>query len=105
MEGEEIAQLQHMKYIEFNCNVCDHRVAKTFSNHSYTKGVVIIKCSGCKNLHLIADNLGFTGFQEKNIEEIAANKGLAVTTTWDGDLVEEAFANKVRAPQQQQQQI
>lgn len=89
--GEEIGQIPSMKYIEFNCNVCNYRVAKTFSNHSYTKGVVIVKCSGCKNLHLIADNLGFTGYDEKNIEQIAANRGQVVTTSWDGELIQSAF--------------
>eukprot|EP01112_Ceratiomyxa_fruticulosa_P013278 TRINITY_DN3725_c0_g1_i1.p1 TRINITY_DN3725_c0_g1~~TRINITY_DN3725_c0_g1_i1.p1 ORF type:complete len:241 (-),score=55.52 TRINITY_DN3725_c0_g1_i1:285-944(-) len=63
-------------YIEFNCGVCDFRVKKTFSKHSYEKGVVIIRCDECRKLHLIADHLGFTGFGgERTIEEILQAKG------------------------------
>jgi len=80
----EILQLTPTKYIEFICTVCKETVAKTFSKHSYEKGVVIIRCGGCKNLHLIADNLGFTGYSEKNVEEIAENQGDAISTSWDG---------------------
>ncbi|CAF1169539.1 unnamed protein product [Adineta steineri] len=32
---------------------------KTFTRQSYEKGVVIIRCDSCTNLHLIADNLGW----------------------------------------------
>jgi len=73
-----------MKYIEFTCTVCQGRVCKTFSKHSYEKGVVLIRCSGCQNLHLIADNLGFTGYAEKNIEDVANARGEAYTTRWEG---------------------
>lgn len=32
---------------------------KQFSEHSYEKGVVLVRCPGCQNLHLIADRLGW----------------------------------------------
>jgi len=83
-----LMRLKPMKYIEFTCTVCQTRVAKTFSKHSYEKGTVIIRCDGCRNLHLIADNLGFTGFAERNVEDIAANRGETVTTKWEGELMD-----------------
>lgn len=62
--------------IQFTCKVCDRRTTKTFSRTAYTRGVVIIKCEGCKNNHLIADNIGwFKHVKGRNIEEILAEKG------------------------------
>jgi len=81
---QELLRMAPMKYIEFTCTVCQGRVCKTFSKHSYEKGVVLIRCSGCQNLHLIADNLGFTGYAEKNIEDIARARGESYTNTWEG---------------------
>lgn len=45
--------------IQFRCKVCEHTLQKTFTRQSYEKGVVIIRCDSCSNLHLIADNLGW----------------------------------------------
>lgn len=41
-----------------HAQVCETRTAKTFAKLSYNKGVVIARCPGCHNLHLIADRLG-----------------------------------------------
>ena len=62
-------------------NGCDTKQARTFSKTSYQKGVVLVRCEGCNNLHLIADNLGW--FEENglykgnniNIESILKQKG------------------------------
>ena len=62
-------------------NGCDTKQARTFSKTSYQKGVVLVRCEGCNNLHLIADNLGW--FEENglykgkniNIESILKEKG------------------------------
>ncbi|KAJ1504136.1 hypothetical protein HMI54_007384 [Coelomomyces lativittatus] len=48
--------------LAFTCTVCTTRLTKSISHHSYTKGVVLVRCSGCHNLHLIADHLGRTLF-------------------------------------------
>ena len=53
--GEETKRMG----IQFRCKVCDHTLQKTFTRQSYEKGVVIIRCDSCSNLHLIADNLGW----------------------------------------------
>ena len=62
-------------------NGCGKKSAKTFSKSSYEKGVVLVRCDGCNNLHLVADNLGwfendgiFKG-RSVNIETILKEKG------------------------------
>jgi len=69
--------------IIFTCTVCSTRNAKTFSHMSYTKGVVIITCDGCKKHHLIADNLGWFRNTPVNIETIAKEKGETVQRIQD----------------------
>lgn len=56
------------------------------SRQAYEKGVVLIRCPGCQNLHLIADNLGYFG-DNTNIEQIMREKGEQVTTL-SGDVWE-----------------
>lgn len=58
----------------FTCKVCDTRSVKTFSRVSYEKGVVLARCGGCNNVHLIADRLGWFG-EPGSIEEFLAAQG------------------------------
>lgn len=46
-------------FIAFTCKKCGTRNSKTMSKIAYERGVVIIRCEGCNNNHLIADNLGW----------------------------------------------
>lgn len=75
-------------FIAFTCKVCSTRSQKYMSKTAYTKGVVLIQCSGCKNRHLIADNLGWFG-EGNNIIDILKKKGISekvLTDDGNGDI-------------------
>ncbi|GAV73478.1 zf-DNL domain-containing protein, partial [Cephalotus follicularis] len=54
--------------------ICETRSMKTFCRKSYENGVVVARCGGCNNLHLIADRLGWFG-EPGSIEELLAARG------------------------------
>lgn len=60
--------------IMFTCKVCNTRAVKRFSKGAYERGVVLVECPGCKNRHLIADNLGWFGDSPANVETILAER-------------------------------
>lgn len=65
---------RHDLALMFTCKVCETRSFKTVCRESYEKGVVVAKCGGCNNLHLIADRLGWFG-EPGSIEDLLAARG------------------------------
>ncbi|KAI3470484.1 hypothetical protein Pfo_027147 [Paulownia fortunei] len=65
---------RHDLVMIFTCKVCDTRSIKTVCRESYDKGVVVARCDGCNNLHLIADRLGWFG-EPGSVEEFLASRG------------------------------
>ncbi|KAJ2849627.1 hypothetical protein IWW36_002490 [Coemansia brasiliensis] len=82
--------------IGFTCKVCNHRQHKTMSKNAYQKGVVLIQCDGCKNRHLIADNLGWFRDRNVNIEDLMREKGEQVRQLKDQDLLDDIEANQIK---------
>ncbi|CAD5123847.1 DgyrCDS12153 [Dimorphilus gyrociliatus] len=75
----KVGKISPQMAITFTCKVCEQRTTRTFSKISYEKGVVIIKCPGCNNNHLIADNLGWFRDKKINIEDLMKEKGEDIT--------------------------
>lgn len=76
--------------IIFTCTHCNTRSAKQFTEKAYKYGVVIATCPGCKNKHLIADNLGFFADEEEgwNIETAMEKLGENVRVATTNDVFE-----------------
>lgn len=81
--------------IAFTCKKCDTRSSHTFSKQAYTKGTVAIQCPGCKNRHLIADNLKIFDDNKFNLEDILRARGESVDTTTN-DLVFEDIPESLK---------
>ena len=81
--------------IVFTCTVCETRSAKKFSEHAYRHGVVVVRCPGCGNDHLIADNLGF--FEDDwTLEDMLRARGDSVETLDDDNLAEGVDADLMK---------
>ncbi|KAF8403089.1 hypothetical protein HHK36_011183 [Tetracentron sinense] len=65
---------RHDLVMIFTCKVCETRSVKTVCRESYEKGVVVARCGGCTNLHLIADRLGWFG-EPGSVEDLLASRG------------------------------
>lgn len=81
--------------IAFTCKKCDTRSSHVFSKQAYQSGTVLIQCPGCKNRHLIADNLKIFRDNKVNLEDLLKEKGQSVATTTD-DLAFEDIPESLR---------
>lgn len=73
-----LAKLEKKLQMVYTCKVCSTRNSQTISKQAYTEGVVLVKCSGCQNNHLVADNLGWFRDNKTNIEDLMKEKGETV---------------------------
>jgi protein import protein ZIM17 len=79
--------------IVYTCKVCGTRSAKQITDHAYRHGVVLVRCPGCQNLHLIADRLGW--FEERggdgrgwDVEKLVEEAGENVKAVSGDDILE-----------------
>lgn len=62
----------------FTCTHCETRSTRRISRQAYSEGVVLARCGGCKQLHLLADHLGWFSDRRETIEDIMRDKGVNV---------------------------
>ncbi|XP_074294400.1 uncharacterized protein LOC141622252 [Silene latifolia] len=65
---------RHDLAMVFTCKVCETRSVKTCCRESYENGVVVVRCGGCNNLHLMADRLGWFG-EPGSVEDLLNARG------------------------------
>jgi mitochondrial protein import protein ZIM17 len=74
--------------IVFTCKVCETRAAKSFSRRAYDHGVVLVRCPGCENLHLVADRLGYFEDESWDLEKFLKESGGKVKAVNDDTVLE-----------------
>ena len=67
----------------YTCGQCGTRSAKRVSKRSYFHGVVLVRCDGCKALHLVADRKGWFDDKPIGLEELV---GAGATILPSGDV-------------------
>ncbi|PIA37292.1 hypothetical protein AQUCO_03000114v1 [Aquilegia coerulea] len=65
---------RHDTAMLFTCTKCETRSVKTICRESFETGIVVARCGGCDNLHLIADRLGWFG-EPGSVEDFLAARG------------------------------
>lgn len=81
--GEKLAMV-------YTCTVCNTRAVKSISKHAYHHGVVLVRCPGCQNLHLIADRMGWFEEESWDVEKLMQERGdrVKVFTSDDESILE-----------------
>ena len=85
-----IGEIKPSYKLTFTCKKCNERSDHNVSKQAYHNGTVIVRCPGCENLHLIADNLKIFSDTSINLDDILSKKGEAVRKGFhiEGDTIE-----------------
>ncbi len=59
----------------YTCKVCETRSARQISKLGYSHGSVLLRCPGCKNLHLLSDHLGWFDDDAHDAESLLKARG------------------------------
>ncbi|KAK6433040.1 hypothetical protein LTR95_010784 [Oleoguttula sp. CCFEE 5521] len=63
----------------FTCKECQERSSHRITKQAYHHGTVLVTCPGCKNRHLIADNMKIFSDKKVTLEDIMREKGEYIT--------------------------
>ena len=69
----------------FTCTVCDTRTARRVSKSAYHGGTVLIRCPGCRGMHLLADHKGFFHDGAFSAEDVLRARGEGGARAAGGD--------------------
>lgn len=58
----------------FRCGQCNTQAIRSFTKNAYHHGVVLLRCEGCDNIHLVADNLGWFEDNPTNLDNLGEGK-------------------------------
>jgi len=67
LKGTKQTDTGELYALMFTCGKCNVKSLRSFTKNAYHRGVVLIRCEGCQNVHLVADNLGWFGDNVQNI--------------------------------------
>ena len=82
--------------IIYTCKVCETRQSRSFTKNAYHTGVVIVRCEGCENLHLIADNLKWFEEEGVNVEDLVRRENNEVVRIEAKGEMKEYLFNKLK---------
>lgn len=71
--------------LQYTCQICDTRNVHQVSRIAYRQGVVIARCRGCSNQHLIADHHHLGAFSNTNTTSSSGNVATKQTNTKGDD--------------------
>ncbi|KAK4192840.1 DNL zinc finger-domain-containing protein [Podospora australis] len=77
-EGQQQQSPPPQYELTFTCVPCGQRSRHRISKQGYHHGSVLIACPGCKNRHIISDNLKIFGDKKITVEDLLKEKGLVV---------------------------
>ncbi|KAL4877548.1 DNL zinc finger-domain-containing protein [Aspergillus karnatakaensis] len=87
--NQERRQQEPQYVIVFTCKPCGERSWHRMSKQGYHRGTILIQCPGCKNRHVISDNLGIFYDKRTNLEDLLEqNKDKITRGQIDGEDVE-----------------
>ncbi|KAF2722385.1 zf-DNL-domain-containing protein [Polychaeton citri CBS 116435] len=105
-DAEEIAarRAQEPAYeMTFTCRKCMNRSSHRVTKQAYHFGTTLVTCPGCKNRHLISDNLKIFSDKNLTLEDILREKGQLIKKGVLGEDGDVEFVDESKLPKEMKQ--